>query len=72
MEEGRYVLDFPSRPATEWAPSRELFEALGARPSLFFAPRDYLCVFNMEEEVRRCVPDMRMIAGLDRFAVIRK
>jgi PhzF family phenazine biosynthesis protein len=65
-----YALDFPSRPP-ELMPANEfLFEALGARPKELLAARDYLCVFETEEEVRALAPNMDKLCAIDRFAVI--
>jgi PhzF family phenazine biosynthesis protein len=65
-----YVLDFPARPATECTVHPRLVEALGATPSVILAARDYLCVFDDEAPVRALAPDMALLAGIDRFAVI--
>jgi len=64
-------LDFPSRPP-EAAPSAiaALAEALGSRPGDVLASRDYLAVFETEDEVRALRPDMPKVAALDRMAVI--
>jgi predicted PhzF superfamily epimerase YddE/YHI9 len=43
---------------------------LGARPALILGARDYLCVFEREEQVRALTPDMATLAATDRFAVI--
>jgi predicted PhzF superfamily epimerase YddE/YHI9 len=66
----RYVLDFPSLPPIECAAYSGLVSALGAQPGLILAARDYLCVFDHEEQVRALTPDMPKIAATDRFAVI--
>jgi PhzF family phenazine biosynthesis protein len=68
---GRLVLDFPSRPP---APADEALDAvaaaLGRRPSLLLASRDYLAVYETEADVRALAPDMARVAALDRMAVI--
>jgi len=66
----RYALDFPSRPAAEVAIHAGLVDALGAKPSLILGARDYLCVFDSEEDVRALRPNMEKLAATDRFAVI--
>ena len=66
----RYVLDFPSRPPIECDAHSGLVSALGAQPRVILAARDYLCVFDHEEEVRALTPDIPKIAATDRFAVI--
>jgi PhzF family phenazine biosynthesis protein len=66
----RYVLDFPSLPPIECDAHSGLVSALGAQPRVILAARDYLCVFDHEEEVRALTPDIPKIAATDRFAVI--
>jgi PhzF family phenazine biosynthesis protein len=67
----RLALDFPSRPA---APADDaagrLADALGRRPVRAFAARDYLAVYDAEEDVRALRPEMARVAALDRMAVI--
>jgi predicted PhzF superfamily epimerase YddE/YHI9 len=65
-----YALNFPSRPPKECAIDPGLHAALGATPRLTLAARDYLCVYETEDEVRSLAPDMRGLAGIDRFATI--
>lgn len=65
-----YALNFPSRPPAECPSDPALNEALGATPRSTLAARDYLCVFDTEEEVRALAPNMDKVAAIDRFAVI--
>jgi PhzF family phenazine biosynthesis protein len=69
-ESDLYALDFPTRPPLETTFDEKLFEALGARPKLVMAARDYLCVFDTEAEVRAVKPNMEKLAAVDRFATI--
>ncbi|MGF7174210.1 PhzF family phenazine biosynthesis protein [Azospirillum doebereinerae] len=66
-----FTLDFPSRPAEPVAsPDPRLAAALGGpAPSAILAGRDYLVVYDNEEQVRALSPDMGALAKLDRFAV---
>jgi predicted PhzF superfamily epimerase YddE/YHI9 len=67
----RLCLDFPSRPPQPAAAARaRVSEALGRAPSLLFASRDYLAVFDSEAEVRALQPDMAKAAALERLGVI--
>jgi PhzF family phenazine biosynthesis protein len=66
----RYALDFPARPPSECKINPALTAALGAQPALILASRDYLCVFENEDQVRSLRPDMARLAATDRFAVI--
>jgi PhzF family phenazine biosynthesis protein len=64
-------LDFPSRPPEPSdGATAALAAALGARPSEVLASRDYLAVYETEEDVRALKPDMPNVAALDRMAVI--
>ena len=65
-----YALDFPARPATECPVDPGLNEALGAKPAVILGARDYLCVFDTEEEVRDLTPNMEKLTAIDRFAFI--
>jgi PhzF family phenazine biosynthesis protein len=64
------TLDFPSRPPKAVTASDDLLEGLGKAPREVLAARDYLAVFEREEDVRALAPDMRRLAAVDRFAVI--
>jgi PhzF family phenazine biosynthesis protein len=65
------ALDFPSRPPEPADGSiAALADALGARPRAALASRDYLALFETEDEVRALKPDMAKVATLDRMAVI--
>lgn len=65
-----FALDFPSRPPEPVASGKAVAEALGAAPVELLAARDYLAVFEHEDQVRALRPDMEKVAALDRFAVI--
>ncbi len=65
-----YALDFPARPPSECAADPALAAALGATPKQVLGARDYLCVFDTEEEVRALAPNMEKLAAIDRFATI--
>ena len=64
------TLDFPARPPQPMTASEELLEGLGRPPREVWAARDYLTVFETEEEVRTLVPDYERLARVDRFAII--
>ena len=67
----RLALDFPSRPPEPADGSiAALADALGARPRAALASRDYLALFETEDEVRSLKPDMAKVAALDRMGVI--
>jgi PhzF family phenazine biosynthesis protein len=68
-EGDRYILDFPSRPASE-CDAHAALSGLGAQPKEVFAARDYLCVFEDEAQVRNLRPDMAKLATIDRYGVI--
>ena len=68
----RFALDFPARPAEAVgaAAPEAVAAALGRAPSTLLAARDYLAVFESEDDVRALAPDMARVAALDRMAVI--
>ena len=65
-----FTLDFPSRAPALEPVNPGLFAALGGNPLELLAARDYLVVYESEEEVRALTPDMQALCGIDRFAVI--
>lgn len=65
------ALDFPARPPEPVGSAPAVAEALGRAPArVLGATRDYLAVYESEEEVRALRPDMARLAALDRQAVI--
>jgi PhzF family phenazine biosynthesis protein len=66
------ALDFPSRPPEpcEAWPGLALALGGGASPSEILAARDYLVVYENEDQVRALRPDMARLSLTDRFAVI--
>jgi predicted PhzF superfamily epimerase YddE/YHI9 len=64
------VLDFPSRPPLTCAAPEALIRGLGRAALEVLGSRDYLCVYEREEDVASLRPDMPLLAGLDRFGVI--
>lgn len=67
---GLLAMDFPARPPERVQPCRGLVEALGGHPKEIWASRDYMVVYESEEEVRALHPDYSRLAAADRFAVI--
>jgi PhzF family phenazine biosynthesis protein len=65
-----YSMDFPSRPPGPCEPVTGLVAALGGKPEVVLAARDYFVVYGSEEELRAIKPDMQVLMNIDRFAVI--
>jgi PhzF family phenazine biosynthesis protein len=64
------TLDFPARPPKAVTATDDLLEGLGKPPREVWAARDYLAVYQREEDVRELAPDFTRLARADRFAVI--
>lgn len=64
------ALDFPARAPQRVQPCEGLLEALGGNPREVWASRDYMVVYDSEDEVRALNPSMPALMGIDRFAVI--
>lgn len=65
------ALDFPAWPAVPIAPLPMLAAALGRTPShILAASRDYLAVYEREEDVAALTPDFAALARLDRRGII--
>lgn len=63
-------LDFPSRPPVRCAVPPALLQALGSQPREVLKSRDYLAVFDSEDEVAAVKPNMELISKLDSLGVI--
>jgi PhzF family phenazine biosynthesis protein len=68
--DGLLVMDFPARPPLPCEPSPALLKGLGTPPLEVRGARDYLAVYQSEEEVRALAPDMAQLARIDRMGVI--
>ncbi len=66
----RYLLDFPSRPPQRCEAHPRLIEALGTVPLEILAARDYLVVYQSEEQVQTLQPNFELLGQMERFAVI--
>jgi PhzF family phenazine biosynthesis protein len=64
------VMDFPARMPRPCATSPELAQALGAAPAELWEARDYLAVYESEQQVRALAPDMGALRRVGHFAVI--
>ena len=65
-----FSLDFPSRPPQRCDVHPRLIEAMGTVPLEVMAARDYLVVYESEEQVRTLQPNFDLLTQMDRFAVI--
>jgi len=64
------TMDFPARPPQPVTASEDLLEGLGHPPREVWGARDYLAVYEHEDEVRALSPDFGRLSRVDRFAVI--
>lgn len=60
-----YEMDFPAYELSPVPVTREMEEAIGAKPLEAYMGRDLLCVMDSEETVRGLSPDMNKLRGLD-------
>ncbi len=65
-----FIMDFPARPATPAPLPETLVRGLGAVPGAVYKARDYLCVFDSEDQVAALTPDFSALAELDCLGVI--
>ena len=65
-----FTMNFPSRPPEPVPANPGLITAVGGNPSELLAARDYFLVYGSEDEVLALKPDMAVLCGIDRFAVI--
>jgi PhzF family phenazine biosynthesis protein len=64
------AMDFPSRKAQPCKTSNVLIQAFRIKPSEVLLARDYLVVFESEEQIKLLKPDMNRIMLLDSLGVI--
>jgi PhzF family phenazine biosynthesis protein len=64
------VLDFPSRPAAACEIPDGLIKTIGKTPKEVLKSRDYLMVYESEEEVRAIKPNFAALLEIDTHAVI--
>jgi PhzF family phenazine biosynthesis protein len=67
---GKYVLDFPSRPGVAAEAPAGLIEAIGATPKEIYKSRDYMLVYESEADVLAIKPDFNSLMKIDAHAVI--
>jgi len=61
---------FPMREGEECEISKELVEGLGKKPIRLYKSRDYLAVFEKEEDIKNLKPDMEKLKKLNAFGII--
>ena len=66
----KFVLDFPSRPATACEIPAGLIEAIGKQPKEILKSRDYLVIYENEAEVLAIEPNFAELLKIDAHAVI--
>jgi predicted PhzF superfamily epimerase YddE/YHI9 len=64
------VLDFPSRPASPAEAPEGLFAAIGREPKEVLRSRDYMLVYESEDEIRNISPDFSALGRIKTHAVI--
>src|SRR5258708_17851581 len=64
------ALDFPADPPAPCPIPANLAAGLGAPPALILGSRNYLCVYETEEQIRALAPNIEQLMQVDRFAVI--
>ena len=69
-EDDKFVLDFPSRPPEGCEIPDGLINAIGKAPKEVLRARDYLMVYETEDEVRGLKPNFAELLNIDTHAVI--
>jgi PhzF family phenazine biosynthesis protein len=69
-EDTRLSMDFPSWKASSCQTPNELIEALGMEPNEVFRARDYLAVFDSQQQVESIHPDFIKLQELDCLGTI--
>ncbi len=63
-------INFPSRPPEKCEPPDGLIDSIGPSPVGIYKSRDYLLLYENEEQIKSLDPDMTKLANVDCFAVI--
>jgi predicted PhzF superfamily epimerase YddE/YHI9 len=63
-------MDFPARPPEPAEPPSGLVAALGRAPVEIWKSRDYMAVYEREEDVGELAPDMAALSRVEMFAVV--
>ena len=69
-KEGVLAMRFPSRPAQPCTVPEKLLTGLKIKPMDVLMARDYLVVYDSEEEIKMMKPDMNALLELDGLGVI--
>jgi PhzF family phenazine biosynthesis protein len=64
------VMDFPSRPPQERPLSPALATALGRPPIALAEARDYLAIYDNEDEVRTLTPDFALLKAVGPMVIV--
>jgi PhzF family phenazine biosynthesis protein len=64
------VMDFPTRPGEPIEAPEALIEGLGSTPGEVYLARDYLAIFESEQDIRNLKPDFAALETLDCEGVI--
>lgn len=69
-EEDLYAMDFPATPPKAVETPPKLVDALGKEPERVLKSRDYMAVYEHEDEIARIKPKFSCLATLDSHLVI--
>ncbi|NRY64060.1 PhzF family phenazine biosynthesis protein [Clostridium beijerinckii] len=61
---------FPSREGKKCDVTKEFVEALGKKPFELYKSRDYMAVFEKEEDIRNIKPNMQKLKEINAFGII--
>lgn len=61
---------FPSREGSKCDITKELVDALGKKPLELYKSRDYMAVFEKEEDIINLTPDMEKLSKINAFGMI--
>ncbi len=68
--DGKFVLDFPSRPPAVSEAPAGLIEAIGSEPTEILKSRDYMLVYESEADILAIKPNFEALAKIETHAVI--
>ncbi|OLS12969.1 MAG: phenazine biosynthesis protein PhzF family [Promethearchaeota archaeon CR_4] len=68
--DGLITLNFPSRPPSSIGTPETLVQGLGQKPLAVYKARDYLALYETEQDIIALRPDFRVLSKLDCLGII--
>lgn len=64
------IMEFPTREGIKTEPIKQLIKGLGKVPKKVYKSRDFMAVYDCEEDIRELQPNMEELKAVDAFGII--